>query len=122
MANNGRFEAMAMLLATGSSVKAASQKIGVSCRQAYRISSSDRMKKRVAVLRSEITSEAIGQMTAAATQAAVTLKQLLAEENEPSIRMNAAKAILNVLGPLSELGELRARLDNLERSSALRVV
>lgn len=80
------------------------------------------MKKRVAVLRSEITSEAIGQMTAAATQAAVTLKQLLAEENEPSIRMNAAKAILNVLGPLSELGELRARLDNLERSSALRVV
>ena len=115
MANNGRFEAMALALASGSSIKAASQKAGLSVRQGYRISASFRMRSRVGELRSLITNEAVGLITTAAARAAATLAELLDEANEPSVRLNASKAILNALAPLTELNELRSRLDELEK-------
>jgi hypothetical protein len=114
MANSGRFEALALALATGSSIKAASQSVGVSVRQGYRIASSDKMRSRVNEIRSEITREAVGVLTLGATKAASTLVSLLDEANEPSTRLNASKALLNALAPISELAELRARLDALE--------
>ena len=118
MANNGsKFESMALLLASGSSIKAASQTVGVSVRQGYRIASSDKMRSRVNEIRSEITREAVGQLTQGATAAAATLVSLLNEAYEPSTRLNASKAILNSLAPLSELAELRSRLDALEAKS-----
>lgn len=58
---------------------------------------------------------AVGRLSSAASQAVDTLVQLLSPHNKPSVRLNAAKAILLQLGPLSELGELRARIDRLER-------
>jgi hypothetical protein len=123
MANNGsKFESMALLLASGSSIKAASQSVGVSVRQGYRIAASDKMKNRVSQLRSEITAQAVGIITRGATAAAATLVSLLNEAHEPSTRLNASKALLNALTPLSELGELRSRIDALERQSALKVV
>jgi hypothetical protein len=118
MANNGsKFESMALLLASGSSIKAASQSVGVSVRQGYRIAASDKMKNRVSQLRSEITAQAVGIITRGATAAASTLVSLLDEANEPSTRLNASKTILNALAPISELAELRARLDQLEAKS-----
>ena len=117
MASNGRFESMALALASGSSIKAASQSVGVSVRQGYRIASTDKMRSRVNEIRSEITREAVGQLTLGATKAAATLVSLLDEAHEPSTRLNASKAILNALAPLSELAELRSRLDALEAKS-----
>ena len=114
MASNGRFEALALALASGSSIKAASQSVGVSVRQGYRIASSHKMRSRIGELRSQITNEAVGLITTAATKAAATLASLLDEANEPSVRLNAAKATLNALQPISELNELRARIDALE--------
>jgi hypothetical protein len=117
MAGNGRFESMALALATGSSIKAASQSVGISVRQGYRIASSDKMRSRIGELRSQITNEAVGLITTAATKAAATLVSLLDEANEPSTRLNASKTILNALAPISELAELRARIDQLEAKS-----
>lgn len=117
MANNGRFESLALALASGSSIKAASQTVGVSVRQGYRIASTDKMRSRVNEIRSEITREAVGQLTLGATKAAATLVALLDEAHEPSTRLNASKAILNALAPISELAELRSRLDQLEAKS-----
>jgi hypothetical protein len=115
MANNGsKFESMALLLASGSSIKAASQSVGVSVRQGYRIASSDKMRSRIGELRSQITNEAVGLITTAATQASSTLRSLLDESNPPAVRLNAAKAVLASLSAISELGELRARIDALE--------
>jgi len=117
MAASGKFESLALLLASGTSVKNASQQLGIGARTAYRIASSDKMRSRVNEIRSEITREAVGVLTLGATKAASTLVSLLDEANEPSTRLNASKAILNALAPISELAELRSRLDQLEAKS-----
>lgn len=114
MASNGRFEALALLLASGTSVKAASQQLGIGARTAYRIASSDKMKTRVASIRSEVASSTVGTLTQAASEAASTLRELLDPSNPPMVRLNSAKSILAALQPISELGELRKRIDALE--------
>jgi hypothetical protein len=107
-------ELLAVEVASGSSIKAAADKIGCKVQTAYNISCSTEFRSRVSSIRSEITAQSVGLITSAATQAAATLTSLLSETCEPSIRLNAAKTILSALGPLSEIGELRARLDALE--------
>ncbi len=114
-ADNGKFfELLAVAVASGSTVKAAAESCNCSERQGYRISAMPEFKSRVADIRSEMTSQAVGELSAAASEAVATIRELLASTNEPSVRLNAAKAILNALGPLSELGELRERLSVLE--------
>ena len=114
MANSGRFEALALALATGSSVKSASVQLGIGARTAYRIAASDKMKTRVASIRTEIASGTVGTLTLAASEAASTLRELLDSSNPPAVRLNACKAVLASLSAISELGELRARIDALE--------
>ena len=95
---------------------AAAESCSCSERQGYRISATPEFRQRVSVIRAEMTNAAVGELSAAASEAVATIRELLASTNEPSVRLNAAKAILNALGPLSELGELRSRLDALEQS------
>jgi hypothetical protein len=64
-----------------------------------------------------MTNAAVGELSAAASEAVTTIRSLLNAENEAAVRLNAAKAILTQLGPLSELGELRQRLEALEAKS-----
>ena len=116
-ADDGRFwQVLAVAVAAGSSVKAAAESCSCSERQGYRISATPEFKSRVSAIRAEMTSQAVGELSAAASEAVATIRELLASTNEPSVRLNAAKAILNALGPMSELGELRSRLDALEQS------
>jgi hypothetical protein len=114
MANSGKFESLALLLASGSSIKNAAVQLGIGSRTAYRIASSDKMKTRVASIRTEIASSTVGELTLGASEAASTLRELLGESNAPAVRLNACKAILASLSAISELGELRARIDALE--------
>lgn len=114
MALNGKSERLAVLLASGRSIKDAATEIGCGSRTAYRHASRPAVKARVAELRGEITRQAVGTLTVAASQAAVTLTEMLDADFEPSVRLAAAKAILASVGPLSELGELRQRLSELE--------
>lgn len=113
--DSGRFtELLAVAVAGGSTIRAAAESSGCSERQAYRVAASPEFKQRVSEIRSEMTNAAVGELSAAASEAVATIRELLASTNEPSVRLNAAKAILNALGPLSELGELRERLSVLE--------
>ena len=115
--DNGKFmELLAVAVAGGQTVKAAAESCSCSERQGYRISATPEFKSRVSAIRAEMTSQAVGELSAAASEAVTTIRELLASTNEPPVRLNAAKAILNALGPLSELGELRSRLDALEQS------
>ena len=115
MASSGKFESLALLLASGTSVKAAAQQLGIGARTAYRIASSDKMKARVASIRTEIASGTVGELTLGASEAASTLRSLLDPSNAPAVRLNACKAVLASLSAISELGELRARIDALEK-------
>ena len=112
--DSGSFEELAVKIAAGATVRAAADELGIPERTAYRQSGSPEFKSRVSAIRSEMTSQAVGELSAAASEAVATIRELLASTNEPSVRLNAAKAILNALGPLSELGELRERLAALE--------
>jgi HEAT repeat protein len=114
--DNGKFfELLATAVAGGSTVRAAAESCSCSERQGYRISATHEFKSRVSEIRSEMTNAAVGELSAAASEAVATIRELLDSTNESSVRLNAAKAILNTLGPLSELAELRERLDALER-------
>ena len=119
---NGKFdELLAMEVASGSTIKAASKTVGCALQTAYNISSDPSFATRVASIRSEVLSQSVGKLSNAASQAVDTLVSLLGQANEPAIRLNSAKAILAQLGPLTELGELRARIDRIE-GAKLRVV
>jgi len=110
------FEPLATAVASGHSVKAAATLCNCSSQCAYNLSCTSEFRSRVASIRSEITAQAVGLITSGATQAAATLVELLGKDNESRDRLNAAKAILASLGPISELAELRSRLDKLENS------
>ena len=114
MASSGKFESLALLLASGTSIKSAAVQLGIGARTAYRIASSDKMKTRVASIRTEVASSTVGTLTLAASEAASTLRELLDASNPPAVRLNSAKSILASLASISELGELRARIDALE--------
>jgi len=116
LADSGRIEPLAAAVASGSTIRAAAAEIGCSERSAYRLSGSSEFKSRVASLRSEIASIAVGKLTSAASTAVDTLLELTAREHEPKTRLDASKLILVNLGPLTEHCELRSRLDALEQS------
>lgn len=115
MGDNGKFlELLAVAVAGGQTVRAAAKACSCSARHSYRVSATTEFKTRVSELRSEMTNAAVGSLSAAAAEAVAVFRELLANTNEPSIRLNASKSILNALGPMSELGELRERLGVLE--------
>lgn len=114
MAAIGKFEALATLVAGGRTVAGAADELGLSRRSAYRNSKRPAFQARVSAIRAEITSAAVGKLSQSANQAVATLVELLDADFEPSTRLNAAKAILTSLGPISELSELRERIARLE--------
>ena len=117
MSGNERFsERLAVEVAGGASIVAAAVSAGCSEGHARRISAQSQFRLRVAELRSEVTAAAVGKLTTAANLAVDVLIEPLAASNEPKDRLNAAKATLNALAPMSELHELRARLDALEHA------
>ena len=67
-----------------------------------------------------MTAQAVGKLSSAAVAAVATLVEILSS-GEPRDRLAASKAILGALAPMAEFGELRARLDRLEKTH-LRVI
>lgn len=113
--DNGRFlELLAINAASGKSIRDSAQAAGCSERHGYRLAASDEFKRRVSEIRSEMTSQAVGELSATAALAVATVKELLSSDHEPVVRLNAAKAVLNALKPVSELAEIRERLAALE--------
>ena len=104
-----------MEVASGVSIKDAATKVGCKSQTAYNISCTTEFKTRVASIRTEIASGTVGVLTLAASEAAAALRELLDPSNPPAVRLNACKAVLASLSAISELGELRARIDQLEK-------
>lgn len=119
--NRGKMELLAARVAGGQSVKAAAAEIGWKLSQAYAASGDAEFKTMVHRLRSEAIQSAVGLLNEGASKAVATLIELLAADNEPQVRLNASKAILGALGGITELAELRQRIDDIENRSPMRI-
>ena len=110
-------DALVMALAVGGTVPAAAQHAGVSERTVYRRLHDPAFCRRVSAARAELLERAVGQLVATASCAAATLRQLLAAPAD-SIKLGAARSILEFGPKLRESTELEARLAALEQQSA----
>jgi hypothetical protein len=116
MAENGRHKgdaALVLALAGGQTVRDAARTAGIGERTATRRWADPAFRQRVVCLRAEMVAQAAGQLADGMAEAAATLRRLLTAEAE-SVRLGAARSILEIGTKLRELVELEARLQALE--------
>jgi hypothetical protein len=116
MSTTGKFsEALAIAVAAGATIANAAKQAGCSASHAYRLSYQAEFRHRVAALRLEATDRAVGALSDAAVEAVQVLRQSMHDsEAKPADRIAAARAVLSLLTPISELTDLRQRIANLE--------
>ena len=108
-------DALTVALAVGATVQEAARKAGIGERTVYRRLADPAFRRRVAELRGEMIGRALGKMADGMTAAADTLRKLLKAEGE-SVRLGAARSILELGNKLRESVELEERLCALERN------
>jgi HEAT repeat protein len=119
MAASGRKnvdDLLALELAAGRTVADAAQAVSLSERTVYRRLDDPAVRRRVSELREDMIGRAVGQLADASTQAVATLAGLLMAESE-SVRLQAAKCILDIGMKLRESNELEQRIQALEERS-----
>lgn len=107
-------EILAPLIASGSSIRDACQTAGCSEATGYGLASTDEFRQLVAQIRTQAVQQAVGILTNAATKAAQKLEKLL-DSGDEKIVLAASSKLLDRVGPLQELHELRARIDAIEK-------
>lgn len=115
MAGNGRknADALALALAAGDSIAAAAAKAGMGERTAYRRLADPAFRERIQRLRGEMIGQALGRLAAGMTEAAGVLRALLRAESE-SVRLGAARSLLDLGVKLRESVELQSKVDENE--------
>ena len=117
MAHRGRRnadEALALGLATGQTLRAAAAAAGVAERTATRRWADPAFRRRVSELRGELVAQALGGVADGMADAAATLRALLGADRE-SVRLGAARALLELGVKLRDSVELQERLQALEK-------
>ena len=110
-------DSFALAIASGTSVREAAASAGVSERTAYRRLGDPAFRRRVSEIRASFLNQAVGLLSEAANEAVSTLKALLTARAE-SVRLSAARAILELGPKLREQAELEERVTALERVAA----
>lgn len=116
MVRHGRKRAddlLALGIARGLPIKDAAAGAALSERSAYRRASSAEFQDRVRALRGEMLASAVSAITATLGQATDTLSALLTAQSE-SVRLGAARTILEMGLKLREHADLERRLRELE--------
>src|SRR5262245_61678447 len=114
---NGR-TAVTLALAGGDTVATAAQKGGVGERTVYRWLQEDGFRQEVAHTRATMFAQALGRMAEGAVSAVVVLRQLCLKGKSESVRLSAARSILELGNKLRESVELEERLQALEQQFA----
>jgi hypothetical protein len=112
-------ELLAFAIAQGKQIKDAASEADLSASRAYVIAREESFRQRVSEIRQTVLDGAVGKLNDAIGKAVDTLVAVLDADSERD-RVAAAKAIIAALAPVSELGELRARLDRLEGATISR--
>jgi hypothetical protein len=112
-------EALALALASGQTLRDAAAATGVAERTATRRWADPAFRQRVVELRGGMVNRAAGRMADGMTGAADTLRALLQAEGE-SVRLGAARALLELGTKLRESVELEERLQALEAAAKRR--
>ena len=108
-------EAFALALAAGSSVQDAAKRHGIGRMTAYHwMNEIPALPKRVITLRAEMTKQAVGLLVANMTSAADTLGYLCRKGKTESIRLNAARAIIELGVKVRDTVEFEERLKAIE--------
>ena len=101
-------------LARGQSVASAAKSAGFSVRTAFRRLGDAKFRARVSSLRSRLVDRAVGLLAATNAKAAATLRALL-DDDAATVRLNAARCVLEATTRLRDAAELEERLQALER-------
>ena len=105
--------ALIMALACGGTVDASAKTAGVSEATAYRRLAEPDFRGRIAEARADMVSRAVARIGATSTLAADTLRELLKARSE-TVRLGAARAVLELGAKLREHEELAERIAALE--------
>lgn len=105
-------------LAAGATNREAGQVAGVSERTVRRRMADPGFRARVHDVRGEMLSRALGELTDASVEAAATLRKLLTAR-PPTVRLGAARAILELATRLRESTELGERVAAIENRIAV---
>jgi hypothetical protein len=111
--------ALITALAAGHSIKEAAKIAGVGERTAHRRLDDPAFKERVNEMRGEFLSEAVGRLSDATTEAAKTLRSLLDSKSD-SVRLSAARTILEFAPKLRETVEMERRIAVLEATLSIK--
>lgn len=120
MAASGRRNAddrLALLLAAGKTVADAAETAGVSQRTAFRRLDDAEFRAGVTTLRGEMIGRAVGRLADASTKAVETLTALLTSDSA-TVRLGAARSILELGTKLREATEIEERLTALEEKAS----
>jgi hypothetical protein len=119
MAGNGRNNAdsLALALAAGDAVIEAASKARMSERTVYRRLADPAFRRHAQNLRGEMVGRALGRMTNGMSEAANVLRPLLEAKSE-TVRLGAARSLLEIGSKLRDSVELEARLEALEERAS----
>jgi hypothetical protein len=110
-------EALMAALACGATLENAAKTAGVSARTAHRRMRDPQFKQRLDAFRADMVHRTAGMVTAASTQAVKTLIALQDPSTPASVRLGAARALLEFGIKLRDSAEMEQRLARLEHLS-----
>jgi hypothetical protein len=108
--------ALMLALARGDTMPVAAAAAGVSERTAYRRAADAAFRRRVAEMRAEMVARALGKLADSAADAVETLRGLLTAPSG-TVRLGAARAILELGNRMRESVELEQRIAALEEEA-----
>ncbi|HEX4608268.1 MAG TPA: hypothetical protein VH092_08690 [Urbifossiella sp.] len=107
-------EPLLLALACGATVEAAARQCGLSDRTVYRRLADREFQVRLRAVRADMTRRAAGMLTAATGEAVQALLTLLKEPSPATVRLGAARAVIELGIKVREVAELEVELRELE--------
>jgi hypothetical protein len=104
-----------LALACGASVEVAARTVGISESTIRRRLHEKRFSARLTQMRSDMAVRVADQLTAASTEGARTMVELMKQGNPPSVRLGASRAVVELSMKSRENADLQQRMAELER-------